>query len=508
MTPIELDAAGHVGFPLLRALVAFPAAWAALVLVFFDREAAARWFAAVGAGVTLFLSVVVLAMFDPGHAGLQLSERALWMPTIGAGWHLGVDGLSIPFLPATALAALVVLVATGDRTTPRPAAFSAAVLLLESALLGVYVAQDLLLFFTFWELSLLPFFVLGELWGVGRTRVMARVTGLLLLGGVPLLMAFLTRAGAAAADGSAWTFDIPALAAAPVDPGTQLLVFALLLVGLGMKVPFVPLHAWLPPVLTQGPAGLALLVVGLKIGVYGLVRLVPSLTPDAWSQGGTVLVALGLGGVLYGALLALHSADLRRLLAFGAIAHAGAAVVGLGTGAAAGVQGAVVLLTDMALSSVGLLLAVSVLGDRLGSTDRDALGGVSSTAPRLAGFTVLLGFASAALPGTLGFVGELLVVGAAAAEAPWAAVGLVLGAAIGAAALARALARALGGPVRRPAVADLADLQPREAIPLGVLALLVIGLGLAPRLLLSATHTAAAAAAATTPPPVSPVRPG
>jgi NADH-quinone oxidoreductase subunit M len=464
--------------------------------------------------VTLFLSGVVLALFEPGHPGLQLAERAPWMPSIGASWHLGVDGLSLPFLPATALAALLVLVATGDRATPRPAAFSATVLLLESALLGVYVSQDLLLFFTFWELSLLPVFVLGHLWGAARPRAMARVTAMLLLGGVPLLLAFLVRAGAGAAEAAAlglpgtWSFDLPALAAAPVAREAQLFVFVLLVVGLGVKVPLVPLHAWLPPVLTQGPASLAVLVVGLKIGVYGMLRLIPTLTPGAWQEGGPVLMGLGLAGVLYGALLALQSPDLRRLLAFSAIAHAGAAVVGLGTGSPAGLEGAVVLLTDMALSSVGLMLALSFLQDRLGSTARAALGGVAAAAPRLAGFTAVFAFASLALPGTLGFVGELLVVGAAATDAPWAAVGLVAGGGIGAAALVRALAGALGGPARRPDVAHLSDLQPQETASLGVLAVLVITLGLAPRLLLQATHTGAAVfAGPTAPPPAAIARP-
>lgn len=483
-----LTAAEQAGFPLLSAIVFAPllAGLAALVA---PSEAAARRVGLAGAALTLGLSLWALALFRPELAGMQLVERALWIPSLNVRYLLGVDGLSILLLPATAVLGLGVLVGTWTSVNVQPRVWVALVLALEGLVLGVYTALDLVLFFAFWELTLLPLYFLVGLWGVGPERRFAalKYTLFMLAGGLPLLFGVILLGLNHQEARGVLAFDLPSLLSLEVPPDRARIVFLLLLVGFGVKVPFAPLHTWLPTVAMEGRPGGTALIVGLKLGIYGLLRFAFPLVPGAARELSWVVAGLGAFGALYGAVVALNQANLRRLLAWASMSHASLLVAGLAAMNVQGVQGVAFELAGLALVSGGLFLLVGYLFHRRGTSDLGSLGGLMRSAPRLSALFLLFSLASVGLPGTTGFVGELLAIrGVAKVYLPLAVV-LLLAAVLTAAALWSGWRRAFLGPPR----VEIADLRPRElALAVGLAALVVLG-GLAPGPLLDLSAAAA-----------------
>ncbi len=452
----------------------------------------AKWFALATALVDLVISIVILIRFDLSQAGFQLVDQANWIPSLNVQYLVGVDGLSVLFLPVTVLLFIGVILASWNSITHLPRLYYSLLLLLETATLGIFCSLDTVLFFLFWELSLIPLYFLISLWGVGPNRRYAAMKYMLvmLVGGIPLLFGFLLLAFNHAGQVGGLAFDLPTLLNTPVPGETERIVFLLLLLGFAVKAPVFPMHTWLPVTAMEGPVAVVALLVGLKLGVYGLIRFAIPLAPEAAQSMHWLLAGLGVVGVLYGATAAMAQTNLRRMMAYSSMSHVGLVLLGLASFSVQGLQGAVMQLLNFTLIAGGLFLLIGFLHHRIGSSDVLSLGGAAKSMPLLASLFLFLGLASMGMPGTSGFPAEFLIIIAVLKSHTGAGLAALFGMVIGAAYFLSLYRRAFFGPVTSPVVADAVDLLPRERVIILVFAAIVLVIGFYPSILLDVTRAA------------------
>ena len=464
------------GWPLLSLLLVLPLLTAVIQGVLPERWC--RGLTAAGMGLTLVLTTLILFGFAPDGARFQYIERQPWIAGLGVHYQVGVDGLSVLFLPATALLFLGALVAAWNAVSEARRLYLALLLLLQSATLGIFCALDTVLFFVFWELTLLPLYFLLARWGATpeAPRIAARYVLIMLAGGVPLLLAFILLAVSQPAAG----FDLLALLDANWSRSTQLAVFVLLLAGFACKLPVVPLHTWLPQFALAAPGSLTALILGLKVGAYGLVRFALPLAPQVAQDLHWLLAGLGTLGLLYGAVGMLAQSNLRVALAYGSICHVGLAVLGLSAFTAQAAQGAISLLLSFSVATGGAFLLLEFLRQRTGSTDLRSLGGVAGSMPLLARGFLICGLAGVGMPGTSSFPGEFMLVIAALHSHAGAGLAALFALSIAAGAFLSLYRRAMLGPVTQSCVRQAHDLRPRELVVLVALIVMVVGIGVYP----------------------------
>lgn len=467
----------------------------ALLAWLWPDPAAARRIALGTALLDLAICAAILVAFDPTQPEFQLVERADWMPGLNIQYLIGLDGISVLFLPATVLLFIGVILASWNSVTQMPRLYYSLLLLMETMTLGVFCALDTVLFFLFWELSLVPLYFLVSLWGVGANRRYAAVkyTLVMLAGGVPLLFGFLLLAFDHLELAGSLAFDLPTLLATPLSGKAELWVFLLLLLGFAVKVPVFPLHTWLPVVSMEGPVAVAALLTGLKLGAYGLIRFAVPLAPEAARDLHWLLAGLGTVGLLYGAVAALAQTNLRRMLAYASLSHVGLVLLGISAFSVQGVQGAVLQLVNFSVAAGGLFLLTGFLHHRVGSTDILQLGGGARSMPLLAGFFLLFSLAGMGMPGTSGFPAELLLLLATLKTHTGAGLAALFAMVVGAAYTLGLYRRTFFGPAVSPVVADAADLRPRELWVALVFALVILAVGLYPMPLLEVIRPAAEA---------------
>lgn len=482
--------------PLLSLMLLVPVLGALLVWLVPDPRRA-PWLALAALGLDLGLALVAQAKLDPAVAGFQLVERHAWIPSLNIEYLLGIDGISALFMVMTPLLGLGMV--AGSWTSARALArlHYSLLLLLQAATLGIFCALDLMLFFLFWELTLIPLYFLISLWGLGPQRRFSAVqySLFMLASGVPLLFGFLILAfqyasiqGLPIPGGLGWDYRL--LLGTPLPRGWEMLVFLLLLVGFGVKTPLVPFHTWLPVLAMEGPASVGAFITGLKLGAYGLLRFAVPLAPAAAQELHWLLAGLGALGILYGALAALAQTNLRRMLVFSSISHVGLVVLGIASFNLQGTQGAVLQLANFPLVAGGLFLLAGFLHHRVGSTDISALGGGAQSLPALASLFFLFGLASLGVPGTSGFPAELLILSSALATHTGAGLVALVSLILGAAYFLRLYRPLFLGPPRGPDPAPDWDLGPREMAVAGGFALLVILAGCYPQPLLDLMQAA------------------
>jgi NADH-quinone oxidoreductase subunit M len=430
----------------------------------------------------LSIALAVIARFDPSQAGFQMVERARWIPTLNIQYLVGVDGISLLFLPASILLFIGVILSSWNSVTTLPRLYYSLLLVLETATLGIFCSLDTMLFFLFWELSLIPIYFLVSLWGIGPNRRYAAVKYILVMvaGGIPLLFGFLLLAFGHATNGGGLVFDLPTLLATPIPAKMQFAVFLLLLLGFAVKIPVFPLHTWLPLVAMEGPAAVTALLVGIKLGAYGLIRFAIPLAPQAAQQLHWLLVALGTVSVMYGAIAALAQTNLRRMLAYASLSHVGLVVLGISSFNLQGMQGSVLQLLNFTLAAGGGFLLVSALQHRVGSTDLLSLGGAARSMPLLASFFLLFGFAGMGMPGTSGFPAELLILLSVLKTHTGAGLAALFTMVLGAAYFLSIYRLAFFGPANNPVVADAMDLRPRELTMALVAMAIILAVGFYP----------------------------
>ena len=473
-------------FPLLTLLLLSPLAGLPLIWLA-PRAAAARDGALLASLVALGLSFMVAASFAPGAEGFQMEDSLPWIPDLNIHFRLGIDGISLLFLPATTLLFAAALIA-GRPSVERSRLYFSLILLLETTVLGVFLAIDAMFFFLCWELTVVPIYFLVALWGIGgnRRQVATQYVLLMLSGGVPLLFGLLIPALSL----TQIAFDLPTLLANPLPLGTQTLVFLLLLLGFGIKAPLPPFHTWLVRLAMEGPVAVVALIAGIKLGLYGLLRFAVPLAPEAAANLHWLLAGIGVVAALHGALAGLAQTNLRAMLAYAGVSHVGLVLLGIASFSTHGLQGALLLSVSLAFATGGGFLAASFLQARTGACELQNLGGAFATMPRLASFFLLCGLAGLGLPGTIGFPGEWLVLIAALQSHTGAGVAALAAAVFGAAAYLGLYRKCFLGPAVRPEVTQSADLLPREIWAAVLIGGCVIGFGLFPQILLDSTSEA------------------
>lgn len=481
----------------MLSLIVFLPLAAALALIAAPRigDAAARWVWVSVAAVELILVLACWAFYPtPEPGAFAFEERAPWIPGVNSSYHLGVDGLSLPLVAMTAVIFLACAV-YGLRENNRPRLHAALLLFLQSVSLGVFVSLDLILFFVFFDLSIVGMYFAIAGWGHGQAaRSALKFFLYTFLGSLALLAGFIGLYVAV----DPHTFDMPELIAAMPLAGRPLaggLVLAAILLGLAVKTPTVPFHTWLPPAHTDASAiGSAVLAaVLLKLGTYGFVRIAMPMLPQAWQSWAWIIVAVGVVSVVYGALVALAQNNIKRMIAYTSVNHMGYVVLAVGVAGvlapdteaarSIAVSGAVTQMVSHGLITGALFLLTGVLLDRADTYDMDSFGGLAGPAPRFAALFAVGAFASLGLPAFSGFIAEFQIFTGSIAVAPVTAVALV-GILLISALFLRALQAVFTGQTRGCST-GFVDLRQHEMWSVTPLLALSLVIGVYPRPLLT-----------------------
>ena len=470
----------HVHLPLLSLVTFLPLLGAVVLLLMRgtaeSAQANARRIALWTSLLVWALSVALWVGFDPAQRGFQFEERADWMPGFGISYHLGLDGISLLFVLLTTTLTPLAILASWRQIGSRMRDYMLTILLLETTLIGLFSALDFVVFYVFFEATLIPASLLIGVWG-GEKRVAASLKFFLFTFGGSLFMLIALLA--------MWhitgTTDIPVLLGTRFAPATQMWMFLAFVLAFGVKLPLFPLHGWMPDAYTEAPAPAAVLISGVlsKAGAYGFLRFAISMLPDAAHRAAPWMIALGIVAVIYAAIIALAQTDMKRLVAYSSFSHMGLILVGLFTLNGAGVGGAVFQMLSHGIIIAALFLIVGMLSTRLGSGEIAGFGGVAHRMPVLAALTMLFAMANIGLPGTGAFVGELLVMIGAIQVGFWVALlsgmSMILGAVYMLVMYRRVMFGAASG-----LVGALRDLSAQEVAVLAPLALITLWMGVHP----------------------------
>jgi NADH-quinone oxidoreductase subunit M len=476
-------------WPILTLTIWFPIVGGFMVLASGEREVnATKWTALIIAILTFVVSLPLWFGFDSTLTEMQFEERIPWIPGFKIEYHLGVDGISMPLIMLTTFITPLVVIAGWDVIKYRPSQYMAAFLIMEGVMVGVFSALDAMLFYVFWEAMLIPMFLIIGIWG-GANRVYATIKFFLytFFGSVFMLVALIYmyfKSG---------SFDILDFHFLKLGHTEQILIFLAFLLAFAVKVPMWPVHTWLPDAHVEAPTGgsVVLAAIMLKIGGYGFLRFSLPITPDASQALDWLIIGMSLIAVVYIGFVALIQQDMKKLIAYSSIAHMGFVTLGFfivfiisqdnaGSGAALGIEGGMVQMISHGFISAALFLCVGVLYDRLHSREIKAYGGVVNTMPVFGAFMVFFAMANAGLPGTSGFVGEFMVILASFRADFWYAFLAATTLIIVAAYTLWMVKRVIFGDVTNEGVATLQDINHREYIVLGTLAIAVLLLGLWP----------------------------
>ncbi len=407
----EMTAAEQVGFPILSVLLFLPVVVLIVLNFVRDHDHAYR-VALAGAILELLLAIAVAILFVRDVADMQFVERLGPIPFLGVGYHLGVDGISVLFLPLTALMTVLVILYAEYAAKADTRHYMMATLGLEATLIGAFISLDLVLFWLFFVLELIPSYFLITRWGTGprRQRAAREYLGFMLTGSALMLIGIVLLGVNAGRETGSTTFDFLRLLAVPVPVEWQTVIFFLLFFGFAVKAPIFPFHTWMPKVLEEGPVvGMSVFLVGIKLGTYGLLRFVIPLLPEAAKEWFWLMAALGVAGMVYGALIALIQTNLRRLLAYSSLSHMGAVMLGLFSLNLSGFQGGLLQMINLGIVGAGLFFIAGFLHNRTGPPDLSILGGLINYVPTLTATFLIIAIAGVGLPGTNGFNGEHLV---------------------------------------------------------------------------------------------------
>ncbi len=458
-----------------------PIAFGALLLALGreDQVKAVRWLALVGALAGLAVTLPLIQQFDNSTAAMQFVEKALWIERFNIYYHLGVDGISFWFVPLTAFITVIVVIASWENITERVNQYMGAFLILSGLMVGVFSALDGLLFYVFFEATLIPMYLIIGIWG-GPNRIYAAFKFFLytLMGSLLTLIAIIylyTQSGG--------SFEILDWHKLPLSMTAQTLIFFAFFAAFAVKVPMWPVHTWLPDVHVEAPTGgsAVLAAIMLKLGAYGFLRFSMPIAPDASHKWAWLVIALSLVAVIYVGVVALVQKDMKKLVAYSSVAHMGFVTLGFFIFNPLGVAGGIVQMIAHGFVSGAMFLCIGVLYDRVHSREIASYGGVVNTMPKFAAFALLFAMANCGLPATAGFVGEWMVILGAVQYNFWIGLGAATALIFGAAYTLWMYKRVYLGSVTNDNVRGLTDIGNREFLVLGLLAIAVLYMGLYPK---------------------------
>ena len=464
----------QLGFPILTILVAVPLL-GALACLFSDAKAA-RWVALIATLLNFALGLLLWATYQVGGPQWQFVEHVGLFGSFG--WALGIDGIALMLILLSVFLMPICILASWEAIEKRVPEYMAAFLLMETLMIGVFAAQDLFLFYIFFEAGLIPMYLIIGIWG-GAERIYASYKFFLytLLGSIVMLIAMLWMANFAK------TTSIPVLMTTDFPVHIQTWLFLAFFASFAVKMPMWPAHTWLPDAHVQAPTAGSVILAGvlLKMGGYGFIRFSLPMFPDASAQLFWLVAGLSMVAIVYTSLVALVQSDMKKLIAYSSVAHMAFVTFGLFAFNRQGLEGSLLVMLSHGLVSGALFLCVGVVYDRLHTREISRYGGVANNMPRYAVLFLLFTMASVGLPGTSGFVGEFLAMMGIYAASTWAGAVATTGIVLGAAYMLYLYRRVAQGPLDKPDVAAMSDLTPREILTLVPLAIVVLWMGVYPK---------------------------
>ena len=468
-------------FPWLTLAIFVPIVFGLLVLAVGrdDRPGLTRGLSLIGSIAGFLVTIPLYTGFDSSTAAMQFVEKTSWIEAFNVNYHLGIDGISMWFVLLTAFITIIVVLAGWEVITSRVAQYMAAFLILSGLMVGVFAAVDGMLFYVFFEATLIPMYIIIGVWG-GPNRVYAAFKFFLytLMGSLLTLVAFVYLWNV-----SGGSFDILTWQQTKLGYTTQILIFVALLAAFAVKVPMWPVHTWLPDAHVEAPTGgsIVLAAIMLKLGAYGFLRFSLPIAPDASHSLAGLMITLSLIAVIYIGLVAIVQDDMKKLVAYSSVAHMGFVTLGFFIFNTAGVEGAIVQMISHGFVSGAMFMCIGVLYDRMHSRRIADYGGVVNVMPRFATFFILFSMANSGLPATSGFVGDFMVIMGAVEHNFWigllAATALILGASYS----LWMVKRVVLGDVANDHVRELTDINRREFVILGVMAIAVLYMGIYPK---------------------------
>jgi NADH-quinone oxidoreductase subunit M len=444
-----------------------------------EQARSVRWLALVGSVISFLVTLPLYSRFQLGTSAMQFVENQSWIERFNVNYHLGVDGISLWFVLLTAFINVVVVIASWESITQRVNQYMGAFMILSGLMIGVFCALDGLLFFVFFEATLIPMYLIIGIWG-GPNKIYAAFKFFLytLLGSLLMLVALVflyVQSGG--------SFDLATWHQLPLTGPVQTLLFFAFLAAFAVKVPMWPVHTWLPDVHVEAPTGgsAVLAAVMLKLGAYGFLRFSLPIAPDAAREWAWLMIALSLIAVIYVGLVAMVQKDMKKLVAYSSIAHMGFVTLGFFIFNPLGVSGGIVQMVAHGFVSAAMFLSIGVLYDRVHSREIASYGGVINTMPKFAAFALLFAMANCGLPGTAGFVGEWMVILGAIQFDFWVGMAAASALIFGAAYTLWMFKRVYLGPVANDDVKNLKDINGREILMLSLLAIAVLYMGIYPK---------------------------
>src|SRR5574344_2914894 len=466
---------------LLSLAIWIPIAFGVLLLTLGrdSQVGAVRWLALLGSLLGLAATLPLITGFDATSAQMQFVEKAPWIGRFNVNYHLGVDGLSFWFVPLTAFITVIVVIASWQSITERVHQYMGAFLILSGLMIGVFSALDGMLFYVFFEATLIPMYLIIGIWG-GPNRIYAAFKFFLytLMGSLLTLVAVIYLYNV-----SGGSFDIQTWHKLPLGMLPQTLVFFAFFAAFAVKVPMFPVHTWLPDVHVEAPTGgsAVLAAIMLKLGAYGFLRFSLPIAPDASREWAWLMIALSLIAVVYVGMVAMVQKDMKKLVAYSSVAHMGFVTLGFFVFNDLGVAGGIAQMIAHGFVSGAMFLCIGVLYDRVHSREIADYGGVVNTMPKFAAFALLFSMANCGLPATAGFVGEWMVIIASVKFNFWIGLGAATALIFGAAYTLWMYKRVYLGPVGNDHVKELQDINCREFLILVILAVAVLYMGLYPK---------------------------
>ena len=479
-----------LGIPILSLLIFFPIL-GAIVLLFINKEngRAIRWVTLIFAFVEFIFSLPLFFAFDPKTAAMQFVEDWWWIQSYGISYKLGIDGISLFLVLLTTFLTILCILCSWTAITFRVKEFMISFLFLETGMIGALVALDLVLFYVFWEVMLIPMYLLIGIWGDPKRRIYAAVKFFLftMAGSVLMLVAILALYFLNQKATGVSTFDVLELYKSGLPVGTQYWLFGAFALAFAIKVPMFPFHTWLPDAHTEAPTAGSVILAGvlLKMGTYGFIRFAIPLFPKAAFDLLPLVSILAIIGIIYGALVSMMQPDLKRLVAFSSVSHLGYVMLGMFAFNMQGIQGSIYQMLNHGISTGSLFLIVGMIYERRHTRLIADFGGLSKVMPIYAVFFMIVTLSSIGLPGTNGFVGEFLILlGAFRSNVVYgvlAATGVIFGAAY----MLWMFQRVMFGKITRPENEKLKDLNAREISILVPMVIIIFLMGIYPKLFFS-----------------------